>query len=73
MEISASVTAVNGIQKGFERLNTNTEQLTKMPASNNDVSKNLIDNKMTQTDIEALVKVLKTEDQLIGQLLDMKA
>ncbi|WP_321276427.1 hypothetical protein [Thiomicrorhabdus indica] len=73
MEISAGLTAYNGIQNNFNRLAENTQQIANPNSDNQDVSQNLIDNKMTQTDIEALVKVLKTEDTLIGQLLDIKA
>ncbi|WP_130537395.1 hypothetical protein [Thiomicrorhabdus indica] len=73
MEISAGLTAYNGIQNNFNRLAENTQQIANPNSDNQDVAQNLIDNKMTQTDIEALVKVLKTEDTLIGQLLDIKA
>lgn len=73
MEISAGLTAYNGIQNNFNRLSENSQQIANPNSESQDVAKNLINNKMTQTDIEALVKVLKTEDALLGQLLDIKA
>lgn len=75
MEINGSSfnSAYNGIQQGFERLDKNSQVIANPESDANATANSLINNKMTATDIEALVKVLKTEDQLIGNLLDIKA
>ncbi|QKI89157.1 hypothetical protein [Thiomicrorhabdus xiamenensis] len=62
--------AYNGIQKNFERLNENTQTIVTPQQSFDNTANALIDNRMAQKDIEALVKVIKTEDGLIGQLFD---
>ncbi|MBO1925148.1 hypothetical protein [Thiomicrorhabdus sp. 6S3-12] len=62
--------AYNGIQKNFERLNENTQTIVAPQQSFDNTANALIDNRMAQNDIEALVKVIKTEDGLIGQLFD---
>ena len=68
-----SMTAYNGMQNGFERLNSNSTVIANPNSDSNETANALIDTKMTATDIEAMVKVLKTEDDLIGRLLDIKA
>lgn len=70
---SASLTAINAMNQGFSRLAENAQTIANPNSDNDQTVNSLINNKMTQTDIEAMVKVLKTEDQLIGQLLDIKA
>lgn len=62
--------AYNGIQKNFERLDENTQTIVTPQQSFDNTANALIDNRMAQNDIEALVKVIKTEDGLIGQLFD---
>lgn len=75
MEIngSASSIASTGIQQNFQRLNQDATIIANPNSDTNSTANSLINTKMTATDIEALVKVLKTEDQLIGNLLDIKA
>ncbi|MBO1926601.1 hypothetical protein J3998_03345 [Thiomicrorhabdus sp. 6S2-11] len=70
---NAGMTAYQGIQQNFNRLADNTQTIIQPQQSFDNTANALIDNKMAQTDIEALVKVLKTEDLLLGQLLDIKA
>lgn len=67
---NASMLAYQGIQQNFNRLAENTQTIVQPQQSFDKTANALIDNRMAQTDIEALVKVLKTEDNMIGQLLD---
>ncbi|MBN2647730.1 MAG: hypothetical protein JXR44_08090 [Thiotrichales bacterium] len=73
---SVNQTALQGVQHGFERLNANTQTINQTlnstpQAPESSLETALIDNRMTQTEIEALLKTLKTEDQLLGRLLDL--
>jgi len=84
MNISASQLAYQGIQNGFKDLADNTARLNPQNNQNKplpeatelkqapqqSLESMLIDNKQTATQIEALAKVIKTEDQLIGKLLE---
>ena len=70
---SPSMIAQSGIKQGFEQLNQDSKVLASPSAPESNVTDSLINTKMTATDIEAMVKVLKTEDDLIGRLLDIKA
>ena len=84
MNISATNLAHQGIQSGFNRLADNTAHLNPNNNSNTPLPENtkltqssapsletmLLDNNKTQTQIESLAKVIKTEDKLIGQLFE---
>lgn len=65
-----SMQAYQGIQQNVNRLAENTQTIIQPQQSFDNTAGALIDNRMAQNDIEALVKVLKTEDDMIGQLLD---
>ena len=58
--LSTYTSAQQGIQQGFERLNTNTQVIANPNSPADSVSKGLINNQLTSTEIEALVKALKT-------------
>ncbi|GKT12275.1 MAG: hypothetical protein ISEC1_P1252 [Thiomicrorhabdus sp.] len=84
MNISATNIAYQGIQSGFNRLADNTAHLNPNATSNTPLPENilltpssppslesmLLNNNRTQTQIESLAKVIKTEDNLIGQLFE---
>jgi len=76
---SASQLAVQGIQTGFQKLAENTQNITtslnteknfSSQASSTSLEASLIDNQQISNQIQSLAKVIKTEDGLIGQLLD---
>ena len=85
MSISATNLAHQGIQAGFKQLADNTAQLnpnnnnkpTPSPESLKEegapvqnLEEMLLNNNKTQTQIESLAKVIKTEDELIGKLFE---
>lgn len=76
---STSQLATQGIQKGFQKLAENTQNMatplqtqekvaSQKPSTSLEAS--LIDNQQISTQIQSLAKVIKTEDGLIGQLFD---
>jgi hypothetical protein len=76
---SASQLAVQGIQTGFQKLAENSQNITaslkaedasSSETSSSNLEANLIDNQQVSTQIQSLAKVIKTEDGLIGQLID---
>lgn len=71
--ITASGYAQAGIQNGFNRLADNSQVLANPNSNGKQVTENLLGMGKTANEIEALVKTLKTEDQMIGKLLDISA
>ncbi|WP_019556231.1 hypothetical protein [Thiomicrorhabdus arctica] len=76
---SASQLAIQGIQTGFQKLSENsqniasslkTEEKLTSQSTSTSLETSLIDNQQLSTQIQSLAKVIKTEDGLIGQLLD---
>ena len=76
---SASQLATQGIQKGFQKLAENTQNITTplqtldkvtSQKASTSLEASLIDNQQISTQIQSLAKVIKTEDGLIGQLFD---
>ncbi|BBP45935.1 hypothetical protein THMIRHAS_13080 [Thiosulfatimonas sediminis] len=65
-----SMLAYQGIQQNFQRVAENTSNIVQPQADFNQTANALIDNRMAQTDIEALAKVLKTQDAMLGQLFE---
>lgn len=76
---SGTQSALQGIQTGFQKLAENSQNITSSlkaeekltsQTSSTSLEASLIDNQQISTQIQSLAKVIKTEDGLIGQLLD---
>ena len=66
--------SVSGIQRGLEGLNRNASSIAQAAkGEGNDIVQPLVDSKMNQRHVEANVKVLKTQDDMLGSLLDEMA
>jgi len=82
MSDPASLTAIQCIQSGFQTLadntsllspasnSTATDSLNSKNTSNNPLNEMLVKNIETSQTIQSLAKVIKTEDLLLGNLLD---
>jgi len=76
---SASQVAAQGIQTGFQKLAENSQNITSSlkaeekptsQTSSTSLEASLLDNQQISTQIQSLAKVIKTEDGLLGKLLD---
>lgn len=76
---SVSQLATQGIQTGFQKLAENSQNITSSltteekltsQTSSTSLEASLLDNQQISTQIQSLAKVIKTEDGLLGQLLD---
>jgi len=72
---SLSQSAVTGIQRGLQQA---TNAASNIATANRDISlpdlaENIVDLKLGQKQVEASAKVLQTDDQLRGSLLDILA
>lgn len=74
---TASYSALQGIQRGMQRLNIAANEIARANTSNQnadvaDISKALVEVKQAGTDIQASQFTIKVEDQMLGSLLDMR-
>lgn len=67
-------TAVNGIRRGMEGLDRNTAEVARASTgSGDDIAAPLVDSRVNKLQVEANVSMVKTLDETIGSLLDVKA
>ena len=73
----ASGHALNGIQRGMEGLQRSAVEIASADRMNGEdvrsVAEPLVEQIQHATQVEASVKVLKTENDMLGSLLDVKA
>lgn len=71
---SAMNTAVNGIRRGMDGLDRNTADVARASKGNQgDVATPLVESKLNRLQVEANVSMVKTLDETLGSLLDVKA
>lgn len=68
---SVQANGLQGVQWGMQNLNVQAQKIANPLES--DKTDAVVMTKMDQTAIEANLKVLKTADELVGSLLDIKA
>jgi hypothetical protein len=72
-----SGSAIRGIQRGLDGLRREAHDIASQPLtparSSTDLARSLVELQQQQTYTKANVEVLKTADQLLGTLLDVKA
>ena len=75
MEINNAMnTAVNGIRQGMNGLDRNAAEVAHASkGEGGDVAAPLVESKLNQLQVEANVNMLKTLDETLGYLLDVKA
>ncbi|HSP00190.1 MAG TPA: hypothetical protein VLN90_01880 [Thioalkalivibrio sp.] len=73
----ASGFALNGIQRGMDGLQRNAADIASADRLNGTETRSIVEPLVGQiqnaTQVEASVKVLKTENDMLGALLDVKA
>jgi len=73
----ASGLALNGIQRGMEGLQRNAADIASADRLNGTETRSIVEPLVGQiqnaAQVEASVKVLKTENDMLGALLDVKA
>ena len=63
-----------GIQRGLDGLERNAQQVASASTgSGEDVSRPLVESRLHKLQVEANVDVLRTQDEMIGSLLDEMA
>lgn len=75
MEINnAMTTAVNGIRKGMDGLDRNAAEVARASkGQQGDIATPLVDSRVNKLQVEANVSMVKTLDETLGSLLDVKA
>jgi len=72
--IPAIQSAYTGIQSGIQKLNDNSASIAKASTTNNiNVTEPLVDMMLNEQQVKASVKVMETADDMLGNLLDIKA
>ena len=67
-------TSMMGIQRGMEGLNRNAASIAQASTGEGrDVVQPLVESRINKLHVEANVKMLKTQDDMIGSLLDEMA
>lgn len=67
-------TAITGIRRGMEGLDRNAAEVAQASKGNgDDIAAPLVDSKVNRLQVEASVSMVKTLDETIGSLLDVKA
>jgi hypothetical protein len=73
----ASGHALNGIQRGMQGLQRTADEIASADRMNGEavrsVAEPLVEQIQHATQVEASVKVLQTENDMLGSLLDVKA
>ena len=75
-DISATSSAVQGIQRGLQGLNKNAAEIAsakRMDGDGADDTQPMVEMMENRQQVEASAKVLKTVDETLGSLLDVKA
>lgn len=71
---NAQGTALSGIRRGLDGLQRNASEVARASTgSGEDVSAPLVESRVNQLQVEANVTMLKTLDETVGSLLDVKA
>lgn len=71
---NAMNTAVNGIRQGLNGLDRNTAEVARASKGDQgDVATPLVESKLNKLQVEANVSMVKTLDETLGSLLDIKA
>jgi hypothetical protein len=71
---NAMSTAVNGIRSGMNGLDRNTAEVARASkGEGGDIATPLVESKLNQLQVEANVNMVKTLDETLGSLLDVKA
>ena len=66
--------SVTGIQRGLEGLNRNASSIAQAAkGEGKDIVQPMVESKVNQRQVEANVEVLKTQDEMLGSLLDERA
>lgn len=70
MAISSIHSAYSGIQSGFQGLQQNAQQIA---SSRDNYEKPMVEMTQNKEQVQASAKALKTADEMIGSLLDIRA
>ena len=70
--------AVYGIERGLQRMRESANEVARAGTTNKsadvaDLAENLVEVKQATLDIKANIKVLKTEDEILGNWFDESA
>ncbi|MCC5796591.1 hypothetical protein [Methylophaga lonarensis] len=73
--IPAIQSAMTGIQSGISKINRNAADIASQSVAGDaaDLTRSLIDMRQNQLQVEASIKVVKTSNEVLGSLLDVKA
>lgn len=66
---------LQGVQSGLGRVNQAAGQIARFgtPLESGDLATPLVDLKMSEIQVKASASVIKTSDQLLGSLIDIKS
>lgn len=72
--IPAIQSAMTGIQSGISKINRNAADIASQSVAGDaaDLTRSLIDMRQNQLQVEASIKVVKTSNEVLGSLLDVK-
>ncbi len=74
MHISTLQTGIAGINNGLDGMRRNATEIARATTGNGaDIPHALVDLRTNQHQVEASVKVIKSADEMLGSLLDVRA
>jgi len=66
-------TGLQAVQVGVSRANTAGGQIATKGVEDDNLAKNLIDLKKSEIEVKAAVSIVKTGDEMLGTIIDIRA
>ena len=63
--------SLSGIQRNMNIINRNAQKTAKIGNNSQDFTKRVVNDKIAKRSIEADVKTIRTQDEMIGSLMDI--